>query len=58
MATDYTKDGYRIVPARETLPEKEKGIQCGLCGMRFEDGKTYMFSCGNSRCPVQTNPTF
>lgn len=49
------EDGYRIIPKLpKDLPivPGKSGIKCGECGMVFEDGKAYAYSCMNSRCPV------
>jgi hypothetical protein len=56
--TDIERDpDYDFVPP---LPEQKeiprpKGRQCGECGMKFEYGKAYGFSCGNTRCPTGWN---
>lgn len=49
MDNEYNKDGYRII---KSAPLKEKGIQCGLCGMRFDHNKAYGFVCLNGNCPI------
>ena len=45
-------EGYVVIP-----PLKEgaqpKGAKCGECGMKFENGKPYSYSCQRSNCPVQ-----
>ena len=46
-----TDDGYIIVPAKK--PAKlAKGAQCGACGMKFDYGKAYGYSCRRSDCPI------
>jgi hypothetical protein len=53
---DAARDGYKIVPA---MPEvAEKGIQCGLCGMRFDHGKAYGVYCPRTGCPIFARATF
>lgn len=52
---DFTPDGYRIVKPWPKV--EEKGIQCGKCGMKFEYGKAYGFSCPNLDCPCQMKVT-
>ena len=47
---DRTEDGYDIIKPLET---NRKGIQCGKCGMRFDDGKVYGYWCSRDGCPVQ-----
>lgn len=48
-------DGYRVI---KPIPEtSEKGIKCGLCGMKFDYGKAYGFSCQNQNCPIQMKTT-
>jgi hypothetical protein len=51
-----TPDGYRIIPP---IPEPivEKGVQCGHCGVKFENNAAYGYSCPYSRCPVFTHAT-
>lgn len=47
---DLDKDGYEVIPPR---PENvRKGIKCGECGMRFDDGVSYSYYCPNERCPI------
>jgi hypothetical protein len=43
-----TDDGYEIIPPRR----EAKGIQCGLCQMKFDYGKTYGYACQRVGCPV------
>jgi hypothetical protein len=55
MADEVTPDGYRIIPPlTETL---ERGIQCGQCGLRFDNGKAYGYACPSGRCPVFGAPS-
>jgi hypothetical protein len=36
-----------------TVPPKAKrGRQCGKCGLKFEYGTTYGFSCQDNQCPM------
>lgn len=50
---DLTPDGFRIVkPITNEFPHVEKGIQCGVCGMKFEHNKAYGYACQNLNCPV------
>lgn len=52
--SELTPDGYRIVmPVQHPTRPVEKGIQCGLCGMKFDHNQAYGFACGNRDCPIQ-----
>lgn len=52
LIDEVTPDGYRIV---KPLPEHSmRGIQCGVCGARFDYGKPYGMMCGKGRCPIMT----
>ena len=53
--TDKTDDGYEIVPPLSD--PARKGVKCGECGMKFEDGKAYGFVCPSPRCPIQMRVT-
>ena len=50
-----TDDGYEIVPPLSDPPRK--GVKCGECGMKFDDGKTYGFVCPRLSCPIQVRTT-
>lgn len=50
-------DGYLVIPPRDK-PKAPKGVQCGACGMRFDRGTAYFFSCSKSDCPIQLRPTW
>lgn len=44
---------YPTWPLPDVLgnPPQVKGHSCRVCGMFFEVGKAYGYSCGNSNCP-------
>ena len=50
---DTTDDGYKIVGPHTT----QRGIKCGLCGMKFDYGKAYGYYCQRAKCPVQIKAT-
>lgn len=54
MDEEITPDGYRIVnPPEIKKPDHAvKGSQCGVCGMRFDYGKAYGYSCSVGNCPI------
>ena len=37
-------------------PKRKKGSQCGQCGMKFDYGQTYGYSCGHKDCPMGHGP--
>jgi hypothetical protein len=39
-------DGYVVVP------DRPKGRKCGRCGMKFDYGKFYGYSCPQAACPM------
>lgn len=41
---------------RETVPT-QRGIKCGLCGMKFDYGKAIGYYCSRAHCPVQIKAT-
>ena len=49
---------YDFVNPYATLekPKRKKGSQCGRCGMKFEYGQTYGYSCGFNDCPMGHGP--
>ena len=52
-------EDFRVIPP---LPpdrlKKRTGVQCGLCGMKFEDGKSYLYSCSRLGCPIFRRVTY
>lgn len=48
-----TDDGYEIIEP----PQPRKGVQCGICGMRFDDNKAYGYWCSHQNCPIQMRVT-
>jgi len=54
MTDELTPDGYRIVkPVKPMFGDAvEKGIQCGVCGMKFEHNKAMGYYCPHTNCPV------
>jgi hypothetical protein len=42
---------YDWIPPR-TLGSNKRGMQCGQCGMKFEYGKSYGYSCGSNLYPI------
>lgn len=42
-------DDYPTIPPRRTV----KGVQCGVCGTRFDHGKAYGFAFWHTKCPMQ-----
>lgn len=56
--SDWNKldeEGYRVIPPKKEVVEK--GVKCGLCGMKFDHGRAYGFVCSNTQCPMQMNVT-
>lgn len=49
---DLTDGGYRIVKPSPQGRSVEKGIECGVCKMRFDHDKAYGYYCPNSNCPI------
>jgi hypothetical protein len=47
-----------IAPLPGSLEAKapKRGSQCGECGVKFEYGQTYGYSCGSYRCPMGVGP--
>ena len=45
----HDKD-YELVAPLQT--NGKRGIQCGLCGIKFDYDKAYDYWCGNLNCPV------
>ena len=45
-------EGYVVIPPRKE--KQPKGVKCGECGAKFENGKPYSYSCQRSNCPIQT----
>lgn len=41
--------GYEIIHKRSGC----KGIQCGKCNMRFDNGVAYGYYCPNLDCPLK-----
>lgn len=55
MAKDeFTSDGYKII---KPLPPAEKGVQCGVCNMKFDHDKAYVYVCDCTNCPMSPNIT-
>ena len=52
---ELNEDGYEIV--RPLKMPQRKGIECGVCGMRFDDGKAYGYCCPQVNCPIQPKVT-
>lgn len=49
---EVTDDGYIIV--KSTEPQKIiRGVQCGVCGMKFDYNVGYGYHCGNLYCPMR-----
>ena len=56
---DEDDDGFRVIPPLPIdRPMKRTGIKCGQCGMKFEDGKPYLYSCSERRCPIFPQITY
>lgn len=45
---------YDLVKPWATMdaPKRKKGSQCGQCGMKFDYGQHYGYSCGHNDCPM------
>ncbi|MBO9441389.1 hypothetical protein J7363_04745 [Phaeobacter italicus] len=56
MSKQLDDDGYRVIPPRREQPQ-ERGVKCGVCGMKFEHGRAYGFWCANTECPMQSHTT-
>lgn len=56
IVKDENGDEWELVPARPKPPKAPKGIQCGVCGMRFEHGKSYGYVCTSLDCPIGLGP--
>ena len=50
-------DYIPIYPPNPQPGSKKKGIQCTLCGMKFDTGETYLYSCSRPKCPVYPQGT-
>lgn len=48
-------DNYDIIKPlpRGTRQRRKKGMQCGKCGMKFDYGKAYGYTCPYMDCPTQ-----
>ena len=42
-----------VVPPRPD-PEEPVVYKCGVCGVEFESGEVYGYSCAESRCPMMS----
>jgi hypothetical protein len=46
-----------IPPYSQPKRMVKKGLQCGECGMKFDYGTSYAYSCGNPQCPRGISPS-
>lgn len=42
-------EGYEIIPP---LKPNRKGVKCGKCLLKFDDGVAYGYWCPNMDCPI------
>jgi hypothetical protein len=55
MANNWeAEEVYKIILP---LEPRDKGVQCGACGMKFDHGKAYGYSCNRTDCPIMCNST-
>lgn len=47
---------YDWIAPIPTPADPPRGKQCGECGMKFDYGTSYGYSCPNTRCPCGWGP--
>lgn len=55
--TSPSDDDYEVIPYVPREPFKaKKGVQCGKCGLRVDNGTTMAYCCQSTDCPLGFGP--